>query len=171
MQSLAGEIQTVKTMFKQLTGNDAPPMDDQALAIPPEVEPERFVRENLEKLYALFGTVMGNQPSMASIPALNVFENDTEWLCSVDLPGVSKERCNVHLEGNSLHIRAERAFDLADMRPQHVEAGPMRFERIITLPHSLKQDSISTRLEGGVLTVRMSKEHSGSRRDVPVQSA
>lgn len=99
-------------------------------------------------------------------PAVDVIEDASGITLRADMPGVPKERLQVHVEGDTLTIEGEVVLQVAeDMEPTHVELAVPRFRRAFTLSKELDADRVSAEVEHGVLKLRIpKKEHAQPRR-------
>lgn len=170
------EIRQLEALLHQL-GGSAPRQRDRPYApIPPEADPEPYVRDNLHRLQAALqglGSQMHRQqaqpPQPTLTPPMNVIEGEQQWTCQLELPGIERSSISVELAGGNLHITAARPLPPSDGgRAVHVEASPCRFQRVVPLPRFVKPGSAQARLENGVLTIRFEKESETTRREISV---
>ena len=104
------------------------------------------------------------QPAL--LPPVDVIEDAEGIVLYADLPGVPKERLNVHMDGEVLVIEGEMALEMPkDMEATHVEVGQPRYRRVFTLSRELDPQRMHAELKQGVLKVRIHKaEHAKPRR-------
>ena len=102
----------------------------------------------------------------ALLPPVDVIEDAGGITLYADLPGVPKERLNVHVEGETLIIEGEIALEVPrDLQATHVEVGMPRYRRVFTLSKELDAERLSAELRHGVLKVRLNKaEHAKPKR-------
>jgi HSP20 family molecular chaperone IbpA len=102
----------------------------------------------------------------ALLPPVDVIEDAGGITLYADLPGVPKERLNVHVEGETLIIEGEIGLDVPrDLQATHVEVGMPRYRRVFTLSKELDAERLSAELRQGVLKVRLNKaEHAKPKR-------
>lgn len=100
------------------------------------------------------------------VPAVDVIEDSTGITLYADLPGVSKDGLNVHVEAETLTV--EGALNLAvpeGMEASHAEVALPRYRRVFTLSKELDTEKVSAELNQGVLKLRIPKvEHAKPRR-------
>ena len=87
------------------------------------------------------------------------------------MPGVSRERLDVRLDGDTLTI--EGAVDLAapqDMRALWAEVEVPRLRRSFTLSRELDPGRIEANLKDGLLTLRIPKQPQAQPRRIAVQA-
>ncbi len=107
----------------------------------------------------------------ALTPPVDVIEDPNGITLYADLPGVSREKLNLHVESDTLTIEAESALEAPDgLTSHHTEVGLGRFRRVFTLSKELDTGKVSAELSQGVLKLRIPKaEHAQPRRiDVKV---
>ena len=98
----------------------------------------------------------------ATAPAINVKENDKEYIVEVAAPGMKKEDFNVHIndEGNliiKMEQKQEQKEEDKNTRYLRREFSYSKYEQTLILPDDVKKDAISARVEHGVLTVQLPK--------------
>ena len=104
--------------------------------------------------------------SPALLPPVDVIEDAEGITLYADLPGVPKERLDVHIDGEVLVIEGEMGLEMPrDMEATHVEVSMARYRRVFTLSRELDPERMSAELKQGVLKVRIHKaEHAKPRR-------
>jgi HSP20 family molecular chaperone IbpA len=110
------------------------------------------------------------EPSL--LPPVDVVEDATGITLLADLPGVSKERLHLRVEGDQLSIEGEASVAVPQgMQPTHVEVARSRYRRTFTLSSELDADKVSAELAHGVLRVRIPKADHAQPRRVEVRVA
>jgi len=104
------------------------------------------------------------QPAL--LPPVDVIEDAEGITVYADLPGVPKERLDVHIDGEVLVIEGEMGLEMPQqMEAMHVEVSLPRYRRVFTLSRELDPERMSAELKQGVLKVRIHKaEHAKPRR-------
>ena len=107
-----------------------------------------------------------DRPEPALQPPVDVIEDGTGITLYADLPGVPKDRLQLRVEGDQLHIEAETVLPVPQgMEATHAEVGLSRYRRSFTLSKELDADKVSAELSQGVLRVRIPKAaHAQPRR-------
>ena len=95
-------------------------------------------------------------------PAINVKENDKEYVVELAAPGMKKEDFNVHIndEGNlvvKMESKQETKEEDKNTRYLRREFSYSKYEQTLILPDDVKKDAISAKVEHGVLTVELPK--------------
>lgn len=102
----------------------------------------------------------------ALTPPVDVIEDVTGITLYADLPGVPKDRLNLHVEGDTLSIEGEISLPTPEnMDATHVEVALPRYRRVFTLSRELDPAKVNAEFEHGVLKLRIPKaEHAQPRR-------
>jgi len=91
-------------------------------------------------------------------PPVDIFETNDSITLQADMPGVSKDRLNLRIEGTNLLI--EGAIGIArqqQMQPRHADVRSAIYRRSFLLSSELEAAKIDANLKDGVLTVRIPK--------------
>jgi HSP20 family molecular chaperone IbpA len=105
-------------------------------------------------------------------PVVDIFEDAGGITLLADMPGVSKERLDVKLDGDTLSVEGRVEFDgLAEMRALWAEVNVPRFRRTFTLSRELDASRIEANLKDGVLTLRVPKQAHAQPRRIEVSAA
>jgi len=109
-------------------------------------------------------------PGEVTIPAVDVYETETEFIVEIELPGVSDKDVKVLLFSNRVEVSGFKR-ELAS----HQESRYMRlerefgaFRRDVVVPGAVDPDQACAALENGVLTVVL-KKPPRRRRDVEIK--
>jgi HSP20 family molecular chaperone IbpA len=100
------------------------------------------------------------------LPPTDVIEDAEGITLYADLPGVPKDKLNLHVEADTLTIEGELSLNLPEgMAPSHAEVGLSRYHRVFTLSRELDTGKVSAEFNQGVLKLRIPKaEHAQPRR-------
>ena len=110
--------------------------------------------------------------SLPTSPAVDIFEDASGITLLADMPGVSKERLEVKLDGDTLSVEGQVELDgLSEMRALWAEVNVPRFRRTFTLSRELDTSRIEANLKDGVLTLRMPKQAHAQPRRIEVSTA
>jgi len=108
-----------------------------------------------------------NAPTEAALmPPVDVIEDANGITLYADLPGVPKEKLNLHVEADTLTIEGELALAMPDgMEATHVEVALPRYRRVFTLSKELDAGKVGAEFAHGVLKLRIPKaEHAQPRK-------
>lgn len=165
-------IREVERLYKSVTGSDVPPERETPFAtIPPEVDPQRYVEAQVERLTQLLASqaTLGRAPMMTRptmggpttgtggfSPPLSVFDGEKERVYRLDVPGVRREDIEVSLAGGALVIRGKRTLEPENgLRVRWRETHEGRFERVMPLPRGVGDDELRVSLKDGCLEIRV----------------
>jgi HSP20 family molecular chaperone IbpA len=98
-------------------------------------------------------------------PAVDIFEDADGITLHADMPGVSKERLNVHVDGTKLLLEGE----VQPANGAQAAAGATRYRRSFALSRELETDRIEAKVKNGVLTVRIPKRAENRPRKIEIQ--
>ncbi|RIA92971.1 HSP20-like chaperone [Glomus cerebriforme] len=101
-----------------------------------------------------------NRPGSSTFtPAIDVHENEKEFIVNAELPGLKKDQINVDVHDNTLVISGEMKQDEKYKEGStHIrERRYGSFTRGITLPPNVKPDDITAKFENGLLELMLPK--------------
>lgn len=103
-------------------------------------------------------------------PAADVYDQETEFVVMIDLPGIDRDSLDISIDDNSLHVRGTRKLE--EDAHQRVERSHGSFMRKFgPLPTSIDQDGVKAKYADGVLRVTLPKraEQKARRVEIKVQ--
>ncbi|KQW54664.1 Hsp20/alpha crystallin family protein [Variovorax sp. Root411] len=108
----------------------------------------------------------------ALTPPVDVIEDTGGITLYADLPGVSRDKLNLHVEAATLTIEAESSLATPEgLKSSHTEVGLARFRRVFTLSKELDTQNVTAELAQGVLRLRIPKAAHAQARRIEVQVA
>jgi HSP20 family protein len=111
------------------------------------------------------------QEQRAVLPAVDVFEDAAGITLLADMPGVSKERLELRVEGDALSIEGRVEPQTPEgLEPVYAEVRVPRFRRSFTLSRELDSQKIEANLKDGVLTLRIPKQAYAQPRRIEVRA-
>lgn len=92
-------------------------------------------------------------------PAVDVTEDDNEFVITADLPDVKKDQVKVTIDDGMLTIRGERQHESEEKKKKYhrVERSYGRYQRSFSLPQGIKREDVAAQFKDGVLTVHLPK--------------
>lgn len=104
-------------------------------------------------------------------PAVDITEDDKEYLITADLPQISKDDVKVVVENGSLIIKGERRHEVEhkDKKVHRIERRYGSFYRSFTLPDDADGNRVSANFKDGVLRVTLPKSEEKKPRQIEVQ--
>lgn len=117
----------------------------------------------------LWGEPSGSSSGMIT-PAVDLHEDDHEYVLTVELPGTRPEDVSVEVQDGVLSIRGEktREKEHGKGKSRWVERSYGSFHRSFTLPANAATDPIEGSFKDGVLTVRIPKREEAKPRIVNI---
>lgn len=103
------------------------------------------------------------------VPSIDLKENESDYVLTAELPGMSKDDVEVNLANNVVTLSGERREEKETKEKSTFlkESFYGSFKRCVELPGEVKADDVKAELKDGVLTLTFPKadpETGGSRR-------
>lgn len=92
-----------------------------------------------------------------SLPAVNVIENDKEYILELASPGMCKENYTIQLENDVLTISGRLENADKNLKYTRWEFYPSSFQRSFLLPDTVNSDEIAASCSDGILTIHIPK--------------
>jgi HSP20 family protein len=110
--------------------------------------------------------------NQAWVPALDVWETESEIVYALDLPGVPEDRISVELDDGALTINAERdrTEEQSDERFYRFERRFGTFSRTFGVPQGVSEKDVSADYDDGVLEVHVRKPEQPKPKRIQVGS-
>jgi HSP20 family protein len=92
---------------------------------------------------------------MATVPPVNIVENEDSYILSLAVPGMKKEDFKISLEGLMLTISTEKEEEKEETEKRFTrrEYNFYSFSRSFTLPEDVKPEYIEAKYENGLLKI------------------
>ena len=108
----------------------------------------------------------------ALAPAVDIVEGDSGITLFADMPGVSRERLTVKVEGDNLTIEGQAQVDVPEnIELLHSEVRSPYFRRSFTLSRDLDPAKIEATLRNGVLQMHIPKSEEARPKRIEVKVA
>ena len=136
-------------------------------------EPFREIATLQNEMSRLMNTVGGgNGETMTRswVPALDVWETETELVYAFDLPGIPEDKISLEFEDGALTVSAERerTEERSEERLYRYERRFGTFSRTIGLPQGVTEDAITADYKDGVLEVHVAKPEQPKPRRIEI---
>jgi HSP20 family protein len=104
-------------------------------------------------------------------PAVDIIEDEKEYLIKVELPEVQKDDVKVTVEGGALTIRGERKTEKEQKgRKFHrIERYYGSFERNFSVPDDADDSKVNAEFKDGVLRVHLAKSEKARPKQIEVK--
>ncbi len=105
-------------------------------------------------------------------PPVDIWEDKHGITLRADMPGVSKDRLNLRIDGNNLIVEGQVQFELPEnAEAVYADVRSSLYRRSFSLGGELETGKIEASLKDGVLTVRIPKRSELRPRKIEVQSS
>lgn len=105
--------------------------------------------------------------------AIDVEENDQQYIVRTDLPGVQADHINVRMDGGYLMIEAEIPEQIEEKKEGRTLVKERRygkFSRRLQIPQPIKVDQVEAHFENGVLTLTLPKSPEAQPRQISIKA-
>lgn len=101
---------------------------------------------------------------------VDIFEDSEGITLEADMPGVSKDRLTVRIDGDTLVLEGQVQFDLPEQSEAlYADVRSSGYRRSFALSRELDTGNIQAQLKDGVLKVRIPKRAELKPRKIDVQ--
>ena len=133
---------------------------------------DRIVDRLFDESFDRFGSA-AKTGAATRTPALDVFESDTAYTLSFDVPGATREALKVSVEGRRVALTTTAPAALQGdaetkeasptdasqaQRPLYRERAAPLYARTVSLPGEVDQQASQAKFENGVLTLVLAKK-------------
>jgi HSP20 family protein len=105
-------------------------------------------------------------------PPVDLYETANEFVLTAELPGLSRDQIEIHVEDSRVIIRGARSGAASHAIPceqyHRVERGHGSFSRGFSLPEPIDLDGVIADLKDGILTVTIPKSRDRAARRIDV---
>src|SRR5919197_1441309 len=110
--------------------------------------------------------------NQAWVPALDVWETESEIVYALDLPGIPEDTISVELDDGALTISADReqTQEKTEDRFYRYERRYGTFSRTVGVPQGVTEDDISAEYKHGVLEVHVKKPEQPKPKRIQIGS-
>jgi HSP20 family protein len=105
-------------------------------------------------------------------PPVDIWEDKDGITLCADMPGVSRDRLNLRIDGNNLIVEGQLQLELSDKAEAlYADVRSSLYRRSFALSGELETGKIEAALKDGVLTVRIPKRAELRPRKIEVQGS
>jgi HSP20 family protein len=103
-----------------------------------------------------------------TLPAVNVLDNDEEYIVEMAVPGLKKSDFDVSIDNQMLSISAELNTENEDSDENYTrrEFGYSSFKRKFSLPETVETEKIKAKYEEGLLKVLLPKRDEAKKKSI-----
>ena len=114
----------------------------------------------------------GRAAEAAIRAAVDIFEDSDGITLEADMPGVSKDRLTLRIDGDTLVLEGKAQFELPEQSEAlYADVHSNSYRRNFVLSRELDTSHIQAQLKDGVLKVRIPKRAELRPRKIEVQGA
>jgi HSP20 family protein len=119
----------------------------------------------------LFADNAGIAFERALSPAIDVSEDEKQYVITAELPGVRKDDVTIELHQGVLTVHGEKKSEHEETKARRrwVERSYGTFTRSLTLPSDALADRVDAAFADGILTVTVPKSESAKPRTVAIK--
>jgi HSP20 family protein len=104
-------------------------------------------------------------------PAADIYEDGGGITLKADLPGVSRDRLNIQIDGNTLSIEGQLSISMPEgLEALYADVRATRYQRSFTLSNELDTDKVNAEMKDGVLTLYVPKRAELQPRKIEVSA-
>lgn len=114
----------------------------------------------------------GREAEVAMRAPVDIFEDSEGITLEADMPGVSKDRLTLRIDGDTLVLEGQAHFDLPEKSEAlYADVRSSSYRRNFVLSRELDSGNIHAQLKDGVLKVRIPKRAELRPRNIEVQAS
>jgi HSP20 family protein len=100
-----------------------------------------------------------------NVPAVNILEQQNEYIVSLAVPGMKKDDFKIDVDGNLLTISSEKeeSKEEKEKRFTRREYSYSSFSRCFTLPEEVNKEKIEAKYEEGVLKIALPRREEAKK--------
>jgi len=105
------------------------------------------------------------------MPAVDISENEKEFLVKAELPGLEQKDIEVSLEENRLTIKGEKKFEQEEKGENYLrrEMTYGSFYRAFNITAPIKEDGIKANYKSGILEITLPKEEKAQPKKIEIK--
>lgn len=105
-------------------------------------------------------------------PPVDIFEDESGITVQADMPGVSKDRLQIQVEGDNLSFIGKVDIQVPEgMDALYADIRSTAYQRSFSLSRELDAEHCEAQMKNGVLTLRIPKRKEHKPRKIEVQAS
>ena len=101
------------------------------------------------------------------VPAVDIFENESEILLHAELPGVRKDDITINIDNGKMILSGMRYIPTTGAATWK-ELADVEFRRTFAVPQSIDVNNVHAELKDGVLRLHLPKSESAKPRQIEI---
>jgi HSP20 family protein len=131
------------------------------------------LRERLDQMFGSGWPAFPNEGTAAWLPAVDLEENDREFVLTAELPGMNEKDVDVEFDQNVLTLKGEKRTEREETKEKNgrwhvIERSHGQFVRSLTLPPAVDPSKAKADFKDGVLTVHLPKRKEATARKIAI---
>lgn len=111
-----------------------------------------------------------NSEELITVPPVDIYETENEYVLKAEMPGVTKEGVEVTLNNKELEINGKINGNLPeDKNLKYSEFKLYNYHRKFTVGDGINSQALSAKLENGLLTLVLPKSEEVKPRKIEVK--
>jgi HSP20 family protein len=111
-----------------------------------------------------------NGEEFVIVPAVDIYENENEYVITAEMPGVKKDGIDVVLDNNELEINGKINGSLPEQENmKYSEFRLYNYHRKFNVGESINNNALSAALENGILTLTLPKKEEVKPKRIEVK--
>lgn len=135
--------------------------------------PMRSLQREIDRLFGDYVPFFGENDTESAVwaPKVDMTETASEYVVTMEVPGIPKENIHVGLEDHRLTVTGERKDDTKkeDENRLVIERSYGSFYRSMSLPHAAGDKKVDAELRDGVLTITIQKAEESKPRRIAIK--
>jgi HSP20 family protein len=124
------------------------------------------LEKDMRRIFDDFSTA-GDLDFPKNFAALDVYDKDSHYVVSMDIPGIPKEDINIEVKDGRLRVWGERGSEKKE--GDYTERHWGRFERSVPIPADANDSDIEANFENGVLNVALPKTKESKAKKIDIK--
>lgn len=139
----------------------------------PSWDPFRDLEREMDRLLSSVSLSFQGMRLGRQYPAMNVYELDSEYLLTAELPGLRPDEIELTVANGVLTLRGRRSGidGVPDDRYRRQERPRGVWQRSLALPERVSDDQMSAEFSHGVLKIHLPRSGVTRSRQIPVAEA
>jgi len=101
-------------------------------------------------------------------PSVDIFENESEILLHVDMPGVAKDDISINIDNGKMVLSGICRLDSGGAMTWR-EFGDTEYRRTFSVPQSIDVNKVNGELKDGVLRLHLPKSEAAKPRQIEIK--